>query len=91
MKEEDPNLINKVQFIYKSDDSHLHGCEMDLTPDVADIILDQLQELFPIELSIGSITHQENRVQISFAASKEKLRSLQRALTNILMFQDRMN
>lgn len=91
MQEDDPNLVNKVQFIYKTDDQYLHECEMDLTEDVAAIILDQLREAFSVELAIGSIAHTDNRVQIRFAASRHKLRSLQQALTNILMFHDRMN
>ena len=91
MQEDDPDLLNRVQFIYKSDDSPLHECEMDLTPDVADIILDQLRDIFTVELATGSVTHLEDRVQIRFAASRAKLRTLQKALTNILMFQDRMN
>ena len=91
MQEEQPNLVNKVQFIYKADDQYLHECEMDLTADVAEIILDQLRDDFSVELAIGSIAYEADRVQIRFAASRHKLRSLQQALTSILMFHDRMN
>ncbi|MFK7937103.1 MAG: hypothetical protein AB8G22_26550 [Saprospiraceae bacterium] len=91
MKTEDPNLHNRVQFFYKADDQYLHECEMDLTTDVADIILDQLKDAFSVELSIGSITESTDRVQIRFAASRQKLRSLQQALTSILVFHDRAN
>lgn len=91
MPAEDSNLTNRVQFFFKDGNQYLHECEMNLTNDIAEIILDQIGESFSVELATGRITYTADRVLIQFAASREKLQALQKAFASILMFYDRMN
>jgi hypothetical protein len=83
--------MNTISITYHKDGQPLHDCEITLSRNISDMFIKNLKEHFEIELLQGETIGTEETVTLRFSASREKLRALQGAVYEALVFEPNRN
>ncbi|MCF8245531.1 MAG: hypothetical protein K9J37_13655 [Saprospiraceae bacterium] len=83
--------MNVINITYHKDDQPLHDCQITLSRNISEMFIKNLKEHFEIELLQGETIETEESVTVRFSASREKLKALQGAVYEALIFEKNRN